>query len=190
MLVSGTLNGRPFPRRDFAGRNAPRPSGCSLCLPVLSSGEFFIYAIPIGLVLVGAVGFMVFKATGGDSGKALRGMGLASVVNHWVFWAVSIGFALLPLYKVWQAASPPSKSKLTHHAFSKDGIEMTGSDGSSKAIEWQVLSQVVETKKGFLFYRQGKLATFVPLRSLSGAAEIEIVRKFVRQNVSNAALQA
>jgi len=150
-------------------------------------GEFYIYAVPIGMVVVAFIGWIAYQASGHDIDKFLVAMVFAGAVNHWIFLAAAAAIAMYPLYKIWRDAGVVWASGITHHGFSRDGVELRTSEGSS-TIAWQDMSRALETQKGFLFYKQGKLATFVPRSCLAGAAETNIVRKFIRQNVANATL--
>ena len=150
-------------------------------------GEFFIYATPIGLIISAIVIWVVYRSGGSDKVTAV--MGALGLIGGWIKWVVVVGVLLYPTYKIWKAAGGRPGSEVTHHLFTKDGIEVLGADSSS-LLPWANFSRVIETTKGFLFYQQGKITTFVPRRCLAGAAEIAIVRKFIGKNVANAKLLA
>ena len=150
-------------------------------------GEFGnVYLFPICLVLSALFGFIAFKA-GASSDTSLEITGITLVGGAYVKGAISLGFLLHPLYQTWKFAGTLSGTKTTAHVFTADGVELESASGPT-LLPWNALSKVVETKKGFLFYRGGKLATFLPARQLEGPAEAELIRKFIRQKVADATL--
>jgi YcxB-like protein len=149
-------------------------------------GELNIYLFPIFLVLSALFGFLAFKA-GASPDTSLEVTGITLFVGAYVKGAISFGFLLHPLYQTWKFAGTLSSTKTTAHVFTADGVELESANGPT-LLSWNSISKVVETKKGFLFYRDGKLATFLPARHLEGPAEAALIRKFIRKNVADAQL--
>lgn len=150
-------------------------------------GEFLnVYLLPICLVLSALFGFLALKS-GASADTSLEIIGVTLVVGAYVKGAISLGFLLHPLYQTWKLAGALSGTETTAHVFTADGVELESANGPT-LLPWSAISKVIETKKGFLFYRDGKLATFLPARHLEGPVEAELIRKFVRQNVANATL--
>jgi YcxB-like protein len=150
-------------------------------------GEFVnVYLFPICLVLSALFGFIAFRA-GASSDTSLEITGITLVVGAYVKGAISLGFLLHPLYQTWKFAGTLSATKTTAHVFTVDGVELESANGPT-LLPWNSISKVVETKKGFLFYRNGKLATFLPARHLEGPVEAELIRKFIRQKIADATL--
>jgi hypothetical protein len=152
------------------------------------SGEFInVYLFPICLVLSALFGFLAFKAgASADTSAAISATTLFSAA--YIRGAISLGLLLHPLYQTWKFAGALSTTKTTAHVFTADGVELESANGPT-LLPWNSISRVVETKKGFLFYRDGKLATFLPARHLEGPVEAELIRKFIRKNVANATLR-
>jgi len=145
-------------------------------------GEFVIYAAPISLILAAIVVATVYWSPHGTVGKAMRALYIFGTAGSWVQWAIGVAILLYPLYRIWNAAGV---SKITHHLFTSDGIELSPGTGTS-LLPWSSLSRVIETPKGFLFYQGSRMAAFVPRRCLQGDAEISIIRKFASKYVANA----
>jgi len=135
----------------------------------------------IGTVLLGALfGFVAFKVgVSMDASAATGGITLLVAIA-----AFRIGQQLDPVYQNWKSV----RAKTTAHIFTADGVELASANGPT-LLRWTSISKVVETKKGFLFYRDGKLATFLPARNLEGPAEAELIRKFIRKMVADATLR-
>jgi hypothetical protein len=152
------------------------------------AGEFNIYAIPATLLVSAAAGWILYES-GASADTTLTVMGYVLVIAWWIKWLIVAAVFWYPAYKAWLLAGTWPGLSATHHLFTREGIEIVGSRGPS-LLRWADVSRVVETKKGFLFYRQGKIAAFVPSRRLEGDAEISIVRKFIVRNVSDATLLA
>jgi hypothetical protein len=152
------------------------------------AGELYIYLVPIGIVLSALFGFLAFKA-GASPDTSLEIVGISLLVGAYAKAAISFGFLLHPLYQTWKFAGTLSGTKTTAHVFKADGVELESANGPT-LLPWNSISRVVETKKGFLFYRNGKLATFLPARNLEGPVEAELIRKFIRKNVADAKLLA
>jgi hypothetical protein len=152
------------------------------------AGEFEIYATPIAIVLSGFLGWLAYK-TGATQDVSLSIIGYSLVVTWWIKWAISVAILLHPAYQFWKFAGAWPGSDTTHHVFAARGIEILAPDNST-LLPWTEISKAVETKKGFLFYRKGTLATFVPARHLEGPAEAALIRKFIRHNVADASLLA
>jgi hypothetical protein len=151
-------------------------------------GELNIYLFPICLVLSALFGFIAFKA-GASPDTSLEITVTTLVASAYVKAAISFGFLLHPLYQTWKFADAMSGTKTTAHVFTADGIELESANGPT-LLPWKTISRVVETKKGFLFYSDAKLATFLPVRHLEGPVEAELIRKFIRKNVAEAQLLA
>jgi hypothetical protein len=149
-------------------------------------GELYIYLFPIFLVLSALFGFIAFKA-GASADTSVEITGTTLIVGVYIKGAISFGFLLHPLYQTWKFAGTLSGTKTTAHVFTAAGVELESANGPT-LLPWNSISKVVETKKGFLFYRDGKLATFLPARHLEGPAEAELIRKFIRQKVADATL--
>lgn len=151
-------------------------------------GEFLnVYLLPICLILSALFGFLAFKS-GASADTSLEIMGVTLVVGAYVKGAISLGFLLHPLYQTWKFAGTLPGSKTTAHVFTADGVELESANGPT-LLPWNCISKVVETKKGFLFYRDGKLVTFLPARHLEGPVEAELIRKFIRREVADATLR-
>jgi hypothetical protein len=163
--------------------NAPDVSYAALYSP---ASDFMIYAMPIGIILAAIIFGLVYLAPHGTADKAWTALHIFATLGSWAQFAIVIGILLYPLYKIWSAAD---QSKITHHLFTKDGIELVRESGNS-ILPWSNLSRVIETPKGFLFYQGARVAAFLPRRFLQGDAEIAIIRKFVSKYVSNARLLA
>jgi YcxB-like protein len=151
-------------------------------------GELNIYLFPICLVLSALFGFIAFKA-GASPDTSLEITATTLVATAYVKAAISFGFLLHPLYQTWKFAGALSGTKTTAHVFTADGVELESANGPT-LLSWKSISKVVETKKGFLFYSDGKLATFLPARHLEGPVEAELIRKFIRKNVADTQLLA
>ena len=151
-------------------------------------GELNVYLFPICLVLSALFGFIAFKA-GVSADTSLAITGITLVASAYVKAAISLGFLLHPLYQTWKFAGALSGTKTTAHVFTANGVELESANGPT-LLPWKSISRVVETKKGFLFYGDGKLATFLPARHLEGPVEAELIRKFIRKNVADAQLIA
>jgi hypothetical protein len=142
-------------------------------------GELYIYLTPVVLILSALFGFIAFKA-GASTDTAI-------VVTVITITVARAAFVLAQrLYPLPQDTFPGAKT--TAHIFTADGVELKNANGTT-LLSWSSISKVVETKKGFLFYRDGKLASFLPARNLEGPAEAELIRKFVRQKVAAATLR-
>jgi hypothetical protein len=141
-------------------------------------GELYIYQLPICLVLSALFGFIAFKA-GASTDSVIAITAITLIVPKATFIIAS---RLYPLYQ-----STLSGAKTTAHIFTADGVELQNAIGPT-LLPWKSISKVVETKKGFLFFCDGKLATFLPARNLEGPAEAELIRKFIRQKVADAIL--
>lgn len=152
------------------------------------AGEFQIYFIPISLVVSAFLCWFSYK-TGASKDVALTVLGYSLVVSAWLKWTISVLILAHPTYQFWKFAGALPGFDATHHVFAASGIEIVAPGGSS-LLPWTEISKAVETKKGFLFYRKGTLATFVPARHLEGPVEAELVRKFIRHNVADAQLLA
>jgi YcxB-like protein len=140
--------------------------------------ELYIYLVPVALILSALIGFTAFKA-GASPGTSFA----ITVCTLFVAKAAfSLAFWLHPFYQA-------SGAKTTAHIFTAEGIELRNPTGPT-LLSWNSISKVIETKKGFLFYCDGKLATFLPARNLEGPAEAELIRKFIRKNVAYAQLLA
>jgi YcxB-like protein len=151
------------------------------------ASEFLISVLPISIVALGVLIAVIYES--GESPRVLAFAGAVLAASGWIKWVVAIGVLMYPTYKIWQAAANDSSTKITHHLFTKDGIELITASGSS-VLRWSDCSRVIETAKGFLFYQGNKLATFVPSRCLEGDAELAIIRRFIRTNVAGARLLA
>jgi hypothetical protein len=150
------------------------------------AGEFKIYFTPAAILLSALVGWLSLRS-GATADTTLKLMGDTLIIGWWVKWAVSMAILLFPAFQFWNLAGGWLGSNVTHHLFTDAGIEITAPNQTS-LLPWSAISRAIETQKGFLFYRNGKIATFVPERHLEGAAEISIIRKFIRQNVVDATL--
>ena len=151
-------------------------------------GELYIYLLPICLVLSALFGFLAFKA-GASPDTSVEITGITLIAAAYIKGAISFGFLLHPVYQTWKFAGALSGTKTTAHVFTADGVELESANGPT-LLPWNSISKVVETKKGFLFYRDGKLATFLPARHLEGPVEAELIRKFIRKKVADASLLA
>ena len=151
------------------------------------SREFLISVLPISLVAFGLALWLLYRS--GASPTLLAPLGALVDALGWLRWVAVLAALVYPFYKIWQAAADDSSTKITHHLFTKDGIELISGSGSS-VLRWSDLSRVTETNKGFLFYQGRDVATFVRRRCLEGDAEVAIVRKFIRANVASANLLA
>jgi hypothetical protein len=151
-------------------------------------GELNIYLLPICLVLSALFGFLAFKA-GASADTSMEITVGTLIAGAYVKAAISFGFLLHPLYQTWKFAGAASGPKTTAHVFTADGVELESANGPT-LLPWKSISRVIETKKGFLFYRDGKLATFLPARHLEGPVEAGLIRKFIRKNVADAKLLA
>ena len=109
------------------------------------------------------------------------------IATGYIKGAISLGFLLHPVYQTWKFAGTIPNTKTTAHVFTADGVELERANGPT-LLPWDSISKVVETKKGFLFYRDGKLATFLPARNLEGPVEAALIRRFIRKNVADATL--
>jgi YcxB-like protein len=142
--------------------------------------ELSIYFFPAALLLGALFGFVAFKVgVSMDASAATGGITLLVAIA-----AFRIGQQLDPVYQNWKSV----RAKTTAHIFTADGVELASANGPT-LLRWTSISKVVETKKGFLFYRDGKLATFLPSRNLEGPAEAELIRKFIRKMVADATLR-
>jgi hypothetical protein len=150
-------------------------------------GEFInVYLFPICLVLSALFGFLAFKAGASTDTTLAITFGTLTVAGY-VKATLSLGFLLHPLYQTWKFAGALPNTKTTAHVFTADGVELESANGPT-LLPWNSISRVVETKKGFLFYRDGKLATFLPARHLEGPVEADLIRKFIRLKVADATL--
>ena len=134
-----------------------------------------IYLIPIFIVFSAVVGWIAFKS-GALPDNSLAVVGGTLVVGAYIKWAISMGFLLHPLYQTWKVAGALSGTQTTAHVFTASGVELESAAGPT-LLPWSAISRVVETKKGFLFYRDGKLATFLPARHLEGPVEADLIPK-------------
>jgi YcxB-like protein len=151
-------------------------------------GELYIYLVPTCIVLSALFGFLAFKAgASADTSVAITFTTLISA--RYIRAGISLGFLLHPLYQTWKLAGTLPSTKTTAHVFTADGVELESANGPT-LLPWNSISKVVETKKGFLFYRDGKLATFLPARHLEGPVEADLIRKFIRKKVADATLLA
>jgi hypothetical protein len=146
--------------------------------------EVDVYALPITLLLSAASGWLVYKS-GASTHTPLRVMGFILVIGPWVKLLIIFSCLTYPAYKAWLLAGTWPGLSATHHLFTSDGIDITRRNGAT-LLPWKEISKVVETKKGFLFYRDGKVTTFVPLRRLEGPEEIRLVRMFIERYVDSA----
>ncbi len=141
--------------------------------------ELYIYLVPVSIVASGLFVFIAFKA--GASAKIVAAVvGLTLIVAKAAF---HISYLVYPVYQSWKVTG----ARTTAHIFTAEGIELQSTNGPT-LIAWKSLSRVVETKKGFLFYRGGNVVTFLPTRQLEGPVEADLIRKFIRKNVANATL--
>jgi hypothetical protein len=141
--------------------------------------ELYIYLTPVLIVLSALFAFIAFKV-GASTDITITIILITAVVARGAF---VIGPILYPLpHDTFPGA------KTTAHTFTAEGVELKNANDTT-LLSWSSISKVIETKKGFLFYRDGKLATFLPARNLEGPAEAELVRKFVRQKVADASLR-
>jgi YcxB-like protein len=141
--------------------------------------EFYIYLVPVCIILSAVFGFISFKA--GASPQTVVTITATTLIGGKI--AFSLVSWLHPLYQ-----GIFSNTKTTAHVFTADGVELETATGPI-LLPWNSISKVVETKKGFLFYRDGKLATFLPARNLEGPIEAELIRKFIRHKVTDATLR-
>jgi hypothetical protein len=143
--------------------------------------ELYIYLFPAAILLCTLIGFVAFKAgVSMDASATIGGITLLVAIA-----AFRIAQQLDPVYQNWKSV----RTKTTAHIFTADGVELASANGPT-LLRWTSISKVVETRKGFLFYRDGKLATFLPARSLEGPVEAELIRKFIRKYVANSRLLA
>jgi YcxB-like protein len=149
-------------------------------------GELNVYLFPICLVLSALFGFIAFKA-GASSDTSVEITGITLIVGRSIKAVLSVVLLSHPLYHTWKFTSILPPARTTAHIFKADGVELESANGPT-LLPWNSISKVVETKKGFLFYRDGKLATFLPARHLEGSVEAELIRKFIRQRVADAIL--
>jgi len=182
MEADKTMDGRLL---VASALSAPDVTYAALYSP---AGEFNIYATPATLLVSAAAGWILYES-GASADTTLKVMGYAFVIAWWIKWLIVAAVFWYPAYKAWMLAGSWPGVSATHHLFIQEGIEIVGSRGPS-LLRWTEVSQAVETKKGFLFYPQGKIAAFVPRRRLEGDEEILIVRKFIVRNVANATLLA
>jgi hypothetical protein len=148
-------------------------------------GELYIYLVPIGLVISALFAFLAFKA----GASVTMSLGVVAISLVVLKAAARIAFLLHPLYQTQKLAETLPGAKTTAHIFTAAGVELRSVDGTA-LLPWSSISKVVETKKGFLFFRGGKLATFLPARCLEGPIEAELIRKFVRRDVADVTLRA
>ena len=142
--------------------------------------ELSIYLFPAAILLCTLFGFIAFKAgVSMDASATIGGITLLVAIA-----AFRIAQTLDPVYQTWKSV----RTKTTAHIFTADGVELASPNGPT-LLRWTSISKVVETRKGFLFYRDGKLATFLPSRNLEGPAEAELIRKFIRLKVADATLR-
>ncbi|HXM16634.1 MAG TPA: YcxB family protein [Candidatus Eremiobacteraceae bacterium] len=141
--------------------------------------ELYIYLVPVGIVLSALFGFIAFKV-GASTDITITIILITAVVARSVFMIAP------RLYPLPRDTFPGAKT--TAHIFTAEGVELKNANGTT-LLSWRSISKVIEIKKGFLFYRDGKLATFLPARNLEGPAEAELIRKFVRQKVADATLR-
>ena len=142
--------------------------------------ELDVYLFPAAILLGALFGFIAFKA-GLSTDTSLAAGGITMLV---VRPALLIASQLDPIYQDWKSV----RTKTTAHVFTADGVELASVSGPT-LLRWTSISKVVETKKGFLFYRDGKLATLLPARNLEGPAEAELIRKFIRKNIADSTLR-
>ena len=149
-------------------------------------GELNVYLFPICLILSALFGFVAFKA--GASADTAVGITATTLISAaYIKGAISVLLLSHPLYHTWKFTSILPPSRTTAHIFKADGVELESANGPI-LLPWNSISRVVATKKGFLFYRDAKLATFLPARHLEGPVEAELIRKFIRQRVADATL--
>ncbi|MGC1906704.1 MAG: YcxB family protein [Candidatus Acidiferrum sp.] len=148
--------------------------------------ELYLYLTPVFIVLSAVVGWLAFKA-GASRDATVALIGGTLIAGSYIKWAVSMGFMVQPLCQTWKFAGALVTTKTTAHVFTAAGVELESTAGPT-LLPWTSISRVVETKKGFLFYRDGKLATFLPSRSLEGSIEADLIRKFIRKNIADATL--
>jgi len=142
--------------------------------------ELSVYLFPAALLLGVLFSFIAFKAGMSTDVSATIGGITVLIVRP----ALLIASQLDPVYQDWKS----TRARTTAHVFTADGVELASATGPT-LLRWTSISKVVETRKGFLFYRDGKLATFLPARNLEGPAEAELIRKFIRKNVADATLR-
>src|ERR1700759_402274 len=139
--------------------------------------ELYIYLLPIALILSALVGFLAFKA-GVSTDTTLVIIVLTLIVSKAAFYL----FVLLqPVYQSWRSEGSRYGARTTAHIFTADGVGLESASGPT-LLPWKSISKVVETKKGFLFYSDGKVRTFLPTRNLEGPAEAVLIRKFIARN--------
>jgi hypothetical protein len=182
METDKTIDGRLL---VASALSAPDVTYAALYSP---ESEFRIYATPAAFLVSAAAGWILYES-GASADTTLEVMGYALVIAWWIKWLIVAAVFWYPAYKGWILAGTWPGLSATHHLFTQEGIEIVGSRGPS-LLPWKDISRAVETKKGFLFYRQGKIAAFVPTRRLEGDEEISIVRKFIVRNVADATLLA
>ena len=147
--------------------------------------ELYIYLVPVGIVLSALFGFIAFKV--GASTDTAVGITATTLISAAYIKGARSVFMIAPrLYPLPRDTFPGAKT--TAHIFTAEGVELKNANGTT-LLSWRSISKVIEIKKGFLFYRDGKLATFLPARNLEGPAEAELIRKFVRQKVADATLR-
>ena len=175
---------------DHGLRVATDLNGLDLGYAALYSpaGEFRIYAIPATYLLAALAGRLSYRS-GASSNTSMKIIGEVFVISWWIKWLVTMAILIYPTFQTWRLAGGWPGSDATHHFLTADGIEITAPDRTS-LVRWTDISRAIETKKGFLFYQQKKLATFIPKRCLEGPAEIAIVRKFIARNIPDAAILA
>lgn len=71
---------------------------------------------------------LAYLAPHGTTEKAGTALYIFATIATWAKFAMVIAMLSYPLYKIWSAAD---QSKITHHLFTKDGIELVRASGNS-----------------------------------------------------------
>ena len=149
--------------------------------------DVYIYAVTGILLAIAAVVGLILVAPRGTPERAGKALVVMGWLGQWILYGIVLAGCAYPAYRTWQAArNSPARGK-SRYLFTKDGIDVEGRDGSS-LMAWGEISRAVETRKGFLLYRGGRVAAFLPNHSFPGNSEVAIVRKFLRKYVASAAL--
>jgi hypothetical protein len=149
--------------------------------------DVYIYAVTGLLLATAAVVGLILVAPHGTPERAAKALAAMGWLGQVILSAIVLAGCAYPAYRAWQAARNSPAGGQSRYLFSKDGIDVEGRDGSS-LLAWGDISRAVETRKGFLLYRGGRVAAFLPNHSFPSNSEIAIVRKFLHKYVANAAL--
>lgn len=99
---------------------------------------------------------------------------------------MSVLFLMFPLLARRMAlkhyASRPDRDRLVSWEFSQDGI-VSKTEISSSKMEWRMLSRVLQTKRGFLLYRNEQVFEWVPAHAFRSPGDIDALAEMARARV-------